>query len=147
MTGIVLLLALSGGVLAAAEPEPAKPEPVKALMPRGALTNEGVLLLAEAGFDEAFINDLIGLRPARFDTSVEGLASLSRRGLSERIIRRMIARELNPDDPPLAGRAAEPQLLRGRLARQKVLLMEEPPRGGLRWIPGRRQDSWYVLVP
>jgi hypothetical protein len=57
---------------------------------RSLLTNEGLVQLAEAGFTEDFIIDLMSLKQLRLDTSVEGLAFLARKGLSENVIRAVV---------------------------------------------------------
>jgi len=56
-----------------------------------ALTNQDVLTLAKAGFNEDFIVDTIAMSRTRFDTSVNGVAALAKEGLTERIIRSMMA--------------------------------------------------------
>jgi hypothetical protein len=62
-------------------------------LPRNVLTNQGIVALAEAGYTEAFLVDLIRLKPTRFDTTAEGLAYLGQHGVSEVIVRAMLARE------------------------------------------------------
>src|SRR5690242_10197283 len=79
---------------------------VKAL-PRHVLTNEGIVALAEAGYDEAFLIDLILYKQTRFDTTVEGLTFLADNGISKRIVRYMIANEnKSPGFPVTGARAA-----------------------------------------
>lgn len=56
-----------------------------------ALTNQDVVTLAKAGFNEDFIIETISLSRTRFDTSANGVALLAREGLTERIIRSMVA--------------------------------------------------------
>jgi hypothetical protein len=56
-----------------------------------ALTNQDVVTLAKAGFNEDFIIETISLSRTRFDTSAAGVAALAREGLTERIIRSMVA--------------------------------------------------------
>jgi hypothetical protein len=53
------------------------------------LTNENVVTLAKAGFDELFILQLIRSSRTNFDTSVQGLVSLKQAGVSEELIRLM----------------------------------------------------------
>ena len=72
---------------------------------RQTLTNEGVVDLAKAGFSEAFILDLVQYKRTRFDTSVDGLTFLAKKGLSERVIRAIVANS----DKPEAGGAQPPQ--------------------------------------
>ena len=59
------------------------------------LTNKSVVTLAEAGFNEDFIIDLIATGKTQFDTTVSGLAALAKQGISERLVRVM----LNPTTP------------------------------------------------
>jgi hypothetical protein len=58
---------------------------------RNVLTNQGVVLLAQAGYTESFVIDLIHHKQTNFDVSAEGLAWLARNGLSERVVRAMVA--------------------------------------------------------
>ena len=69
-------------------------------MERQMLTNEGVVDLAKSGFSEAFILDLVQFKRTRFDTSVDGLTFLAKKGLSERVIRAIVA---NSDKPEAGG--------------------------------------------
>ena len=57
---------------------------------QNALTNRDVVTLAKAGFNEAFIVDLIHGSQTRFDTSVTGLAEMAKEGLTEGLIRAML---------------------------------------------------------
>lgn len=82
MLARVSVFALAAALLPAAEP----------------LTNQGLVQLAEAGYSEQFLLDLIKSRPARFDTSVEGLVFLARQGLSENLVR-AVARLTTPAAP------------------------------------------------
>jgi hypothetical protein len=66
---------------------------------QNSLTNQDVVALAKAGFNEDFLIDLIGTSRTRFDTSADGLAELAKQGLTEPLIRAM----LNP--PAIASRA------------------------------------------
>jgi hypothetical protein len=54
---------------------------------RHILTNEGVILLAKAGFDELFIVERIRTSRTRFDTSVPALIAMKEAGVSEDLIR------------------------------------------------------------
>jgi hypothetical protein len=68
---------------------------------RHTLSNEGVVMLAKAGFDELFIIELIHNSRTRFDTSVEGLVALKQAGLSEDLIRVMaIPEQQDRNYPP-----------------------------------------------
>ena len=53
------------------------------------LTNDSVITLAKAGFDELFILQLIRHSRTNFDTSVEGLVAMKKAGVSEELIRLM----------------------------------------------------------
>ena len=57
------------------------------------LNNEGLVVLARAGYNERFLAELIQSQPNRFDTSVEGLVYLAKQGISERIVRLVIAEQ------------------------------------------------------
>ena len=57
---------------------------------REALTNRAIVTLAAAGFNEDFIVELILNGRTQFDTSVEGLASLRKQGINQRVIRAML---------------------------------------------------------
>ncbi len=57
------------------------------------LNNEGLVVLARAGYNERFLVELIQSQPSRFDTSVEGLVYLAKQGISERIVRLVIAEQ------------------------------------------------------
>jgi hypothetical protein len=60
------------------------------------LTNENVVTLAKAGFDEQFILQLIRSSRTNFDTSVQGLVVLKQAGVSEDLIRMMAMPQMNP---------------------------------------------------
>jgi hypothetical protein len=77
-----------------------------ATLARHALTNESVITLAKAGFDELFIYDLIRTSRARFDTTVAGLVTLKQAGVSEDLIRVMVAHDVRAY--PIVGEAAAP---------------------------------------
>lgn len=131
---------------------------VKAL-PRHVLTNEGIVALAEAGYDEAFLIDLILYKQTRFDTTVEGLTFLADNGISKRIVRYMIANEnKSPGFPvtPAAAPAAEPSprtaavTTRARLSRQKGPVPEtNDPQSGPYVVAKHHLfwNRWYVVNP
>jgi hypothetical protein len=54
------------------------------------LTNPAIVALAAAGFSEDFLIELIRNSRTDFDTSANGLASLAKQGINERIIRAMV---------------------------------------------------------
>lgn len=84
---------------------------LSAQVPDEPLTNSGILRLAEAGYDVAFLTRLISAANCEFDTTVTGLVELRRKGLSQRLIRHMIERnaQLNGEEAPGAGAAARPK--------------------------------------
>jgi hypothetical protein len=95
------------------------------------LTNQGLVQLAEAGYSEEFLLDLIKSRPARFDTSVEGLVYLARQGLSEKLVR-AVARLDKPapaPEPPLRIRVTAKGQLTTTDSRSVVLLAVKPVDG------------------
>ena len=145
----------------------ADPAAKPAGLPKNLLTNEGVVLLAEAGLGERFLLELIEQKNSRFDTSAEALAALARQGLTETILRAMVKKQDQPG-PAQPGEAAvnlEPQLLRGKVVRQRMLIPEN--NGGnvavmtmapVRTAPGTgsapapaagpkdaNADRWYLL--
>jgi hypothetical protein len=82
-----------------------------AALSRHVITNEGVITLAKAGFDELFIIDRIHTSRTHFDTTVEGLVALKQAGVSEDLIGVMAAHDIkihpyvSPDAPmgPFSG--------------------------------------------
>ena len=79
----------------AAYSAPSGPPPIRNVMraPKNALTNEGLVTLAQVGYDEDFILDLMRQKNCRFDTSVEGLAYMATHGLTERIVKAALKAE------------------------------------------------------
>jgi hypothetical protein len=77
--------------------------------PRHVLTNEGVVTLAKAGFDELFIIDRIRTSRTQFDITVESLVALKQAGLSEDLIRAMALTDPHSCPAPAAAPPAEPQ--------------------------------------
>ena len=69
------------------------------------LTNDSVVTLAKAGFDELFLLQLIRNSRTNFDTSVEGLVSLKKAGVSEDLIRLMAMPQASPPAAPAAAEA------------------------------------------
>jgi len=101
--------------------------PPFAKLPKNLLTNDGVVLLAEAGLGERFLLELIDQKTSRFDTSAEALASLARQGLTENILRAMVRKQDHASGAPGGGTAdnqvaLEPHLLRGKVIRQRMLV-------------------------
>jgi len=62
-------------------------ESAEAAVSRHILTNDGVVALAKAGFDEYFIVERIHTSRTKLDASVQGLILLKEAGLSEDLIR------------------------------------------------------------
>jgi hypothetical protein len=118
MRTLFSVLALAGALCAAdAAPKAAPP-------PKNLLTNEGVLLLAEAGLGERFLLELIENKTSRFDTSAEALAALARHGLTENVLRALVKKQDHPAPSATADNAIalEPHLLRGKIVRQRMLV-------------------------
>jgi hypothetical protein len=66
------------------------------------LTNENVVTLAKAGFDELFILQLIRSSRTNFDTSVQALVGLKQSGVSEELIRLMAMPQASQPAAPAA---------------------------------------------
>jgi hypothetical protein len=71
------------------------------------LTNENVVTLAKAGFDELFILQLIRSSRTNFDTSVQGLVVLKQAGVSEDLIRSMAMPQASLPAAPAAATPAK----------------------------------------
>jgi len=84
------------------------------------VTNPDIVTLARAGFNEDFIVDFIAASRTRFDISVAGLAELAKSGLSERLIRAILAAGNGPQSMPAQVEGAPPA--------QAAMPMEEIPR-------------------
>ena len=123
------LLVVSTLTLSAAENTPAPPrfetavvERIQRILPRNALSNQGIVMLSAAGYDEDFLIDLIRLKQTRFDTTVEGLMLLANQGVSERVIRCMLANENKPASSTVnVPVATAPAAVRMKVVRQMVL--------------------------
>ena len=74
------------------------------------LTNHDIVVLAQAGFNENFIADFIAMSRTQFDTSVTGLAEMAKEGLTERLIRVILAAPPapQPGSTPAAATPAAP---------------------------------------
>lgn len=66
------------------------------------LTNENIVTLAKAGFDELFILQLIRSSRTSFDASIQGLVVLKQAGVSEDLIRVMAMPQSSPPAAPAA---------------------------------------------
>lgn len=102
---VVLTLAAWGaGALAQSPPvplPPAIPSPAVQSIAQTLqiLTNPGIVALAAAGFNEDFLIQLIRNSRTEFDTSANGLASLAKQGINERIIRVVVSVSTGVADP------------------------------------------------
>jgi hypothetical protein len=72
------------------------------------LTNENIVTLAKAGFDESFILQLIRTSRTNFDTSIPGLVVLKQSGVSEDLIRLMAMPQSTPPSAEPAAAASKP---------------------------------------
>ena len=89
---------------------------------RDILTNSTIVKLAAAGCNEDFLSELILNSRTEFDTSANGLASLAKQGINERIIRVMVSVSTGVADPsareiktaPMPAAAPAPSLSRFR---------------------------------
>ena len=70
-----------------------------ATLSRHLLTNDSVITLAKAGFDELFIIERIQTSRTRFDTTVDGLVALKQAGVSEDLIRVMAIQDTRTYPP------------------------------------------------
>lgn len=88
------------------------------------VTNRDIVTLAKAGFNEDFITDFIAMSHTRFDTSVNGLADLAKEGLTERLIRAMIAASSTTQPAlPLQYVAPAPEIRKHKLAQPSAASM------------------------
>jgi hypothetical protein len=84
------------------------------------MTNEGVVLLSDAGFSDAFIVEKVMLSHSRFDTTVEGLAYLRRSGLSEELVLFLLEHSAKPAVAPAAAQVPAPIPM--KVVKMKVLV-------------------------
>jgi hypothetical protein len=73
------------------------------------LTNDNIVTLAKAGFDELFILQLIHSSRTNFDTSVQALVSLKQAGVSDDLIRMMAIPGTSMPAAPAATTPPEPK--------------------------------------
>lgn len=90
------------------------------------LTNQSVIDLAKAGFDELFIVERIHTSRTDFDTSIEGLVALKQAGVSEDLIRVMALQDLHNYPTPIEAKPA------GTVA--TALVKAEKNWWGFRWL-------------
>jgi hypothetical protein len=91
ITGLVAVLVLVPPVSAQAY--------TVTVLSREKLTNDSIVKLARAGFDELFIIERIHNSRTDFDTSVEGLIALKQAGVSEDLIHVVAQEELRRQPP------------------------------------------------
>lgn len=106
------------------------------LLDRQTLNNEGIVDLARAGFSEAFILDLVQYKRTKFDTSVDGLTFLAKKGLSERVIRAIVANS----DKPEGGSVATPIVPEG----MRIMPYYAYDSGYLPTLATQRSERWYM---
>lgn len=144
------------------EPEPKYPPVMRKRVDRNVLTNEGLVRLADAGYDEVFLMELIRRKQGKFDTTVEGLSYLMRAGLSQQLVRTVLAVEewerarraeelagvSNPPPvatgaPPVAPPVAIPAGMKE--VRQKVMVPDGQLRAGERGVMmlAPSGERWY----
>jgi len=97
-----VLVAIFLTLLPAIVPPAAAQQFTLAQMAHQPLTNENVVTLAKAGFDELFILQLIRTSRTNFDTSVTGLVGLKQAGVSEELIRLMAMPQASQPAAPAA---------------------------------------------
>jgi hypothetical protein len=127
------------------------------------LDNEGLVMLARAGYNERFLAELLDARECRFDTSVEGLVYLAKQGVSERLVRAILVKERGQqtaaDERHQAGEATprgaietSPARVRLKIVEHKVLVPADP---GVRLgvnptivvEKGLFGDRYYAITP
>lgn len=123
---IVLSIILAVVVLADDSPQVTSEVRPEQVLPADTLTNEGVVLLCNSGFSDAFIAEKIRLSRTRLDTTVEGLTYLRRNSVSEELIRYLMERAAQPHIVPVSAPsptpAPAPALVPLKLVRKKVLV-------------------------
>ena len=106
------------------------------LLDRQTLNNEGIVDLAKSGFSEAFILDLVQFKRTKFDTSVDGLTFLAKKGLSERVIRAIVANS----DKPESGSSNPPVVPEG----MRIMPYYSYDSGYLPPPTTQRPERWYM---
>ena len=121
---------------------------------RSVLTNQGVAMLAQAGYSEGFIIDMINHKQTQFDVSAAGLVFLAKEGLSERIVRAMIANEKKEETTAIvpASILVCPLTSPVSVRRQKPanvaigVSLPTPAASNSSWyVKSRDADWWYVV--
>lgn len=141
--------------LAKPQPDSETPPAARKRVDKNLLTNEGLVKLAEAGYDETFLMELIRRRPSKFDTTVEGLSYLMQAGLTQQLVRTVLAvDEWNRAGKAEAlafaaapGAASAPPAIPAdmREIRQKVLVPQGQLRAGERGVMMLEPsgERWY----
>jgi hypothetical protein len=106
---------------------------------RRILTNESVVTLAKAGFDELFIVERIRTSRTRFDMSVDGMVSLRAAGVNEDLIGLMAVRDRRNRQAALSAAALSTMDTSSSAAvpaaaGQPVQVMVEKHWWGFRWV-------------
>jgi hypothetical protein len=121
---------------------------------RNVLTNQGVAMLARAGYSEGFIIDMIYHKQTQFDVSTDGLVWLAKEGLSERIVRTMVTNErkqemtaiepasiiFTPISSPTADREQKPANVAFRVSFPTPVASKSSEN-----VKGWERDRWYVV--
>jgi hypothetical protein len=94
-----------------------RPEPG---MPRDILTNEGLVILSDAGFSDSFIALKISCSRTRFDASAEGLAYLRHSSLSEELVTFVMQLAVRP--PMVAPAQPGPTMVPMKVVKRRVLV-------------------------
>jgi len=93
--------------------------------PRDVMTNEGLVVLSEAGFSDSFIVEKILLSGTRFDVSEEGLAFLRRSGISDQLTLFVLERTARPTMFPTDQPA--PAMIAMKVVKMNVLVPQSAP--------------------
>lgn len=96
------------------------------------MTNEDVIQMVSAGFDDDMVIKTIQSRPAAFDTSVEKLISLKKAGLSQKIIAAMISPVATAKAPAAEQQSNIPEEVGVYVRQGEKFLLVEPEAIALR---------------
>jgi hypothetical protein len=131
-------------------------EPVKVPLngiTKNVLTNQGVVMLAQAGYSEGFIIDMIYHKQTQFDVTADGLVFLAKEGLSERIVRVMVANERKEEMTPVIPVLINVSPLPSQASRDQKpgnvaieVSLPTPAASNASWnVKGWERDRWYVV--
>lgn len=111
-------------------------------LPRHILTNDGLVILAQAGIGDGLLVDLIHNKQTRFDTSAAALAQLARHGLSENVLRAVVEKQeqVQLRKPHLAITPVVPGAPTVDTAGGELLLIPANPRRSR-----NEPDRWYKV--